>query len=194
MKSLGFLEQTTIELPERGKPLIPNRWNNETQTIVATISYGYGLSVTPLHVISAAAGIVNNGKFKNPTLIKDKKQKEKRLVSLKTSKQMRDLLRTVVLKGSGKRAYIEGYDVGGKTGSARRSVQGKYAKNELNTSFIGVFPIYNPKYALLVMLDKPEKKEGDMTNDAGLNSTVIAGEIIEKIAPQLKIIPKEIKR
>ena len=193
MKKIGFLDMTEIELPEKAKPLIPEKWNKETQTVVATISYGYGLSVSPLHIITAAAGIVNNGKMHKATIIKNKKFPEKKIVSLKTSKQLRDILRTIVNRGSGKRAYTKGYDVGGKTGSARISSRGKYAQNELNTSFLGVFPIYNPKYALLVMLDHPQKKEGDRTNDAGLNSALIAGEIIENIAPQLKIIPKDVK-
>ena len=194
MKKIGFLDMTTIELPEKAKPLIPDKWNKETQTVVATISYGYGLSVSPLHIITAAAGIVNNGKMREATIIKNKKSPEKKIVSLKTSKQLRDILRTIVNRGSGKRAYTKGYDVGGKTGSARISSRGKYEQNELNTSFLGIFPIYNPKYALLVMLDHPQKKEGDRTNDAGLNSALIAGEIIENIAPQLKIIPKDVKQ
>lgn len=194
MKKIGFFEPTSIEIPEKAKPLLPNRWNKETQTVIATIAYGYGLSVSPLHIITAASGIVNNGKFKEATLIKNKPRKEKRIVSIRTSKQIRDILRLIVKKGSGKRAYAKGYDVGGKTGSARVSSGGKYNHNELNTSFIAVFPIYNPKYTLLVMLDRPKKKEGDRTNDAGLNAALVAGEIIENIAPQLKIIPKDIEK
>ena len=187
MKKIGFLKELPIEVPERGKPLVPRRWDEGT---IATVAFGYGLAVTPLHVITGFSAMVNGGIYHAPTLLKqDHKDPGKRVISYQTSKSMRELLRLVVVEGSGKRANVKGYEVAGKTGTANKlSEKGKYVDKKVRTTFVAAFPISNPKYALLVMMDEPKatpESWGFVTS--GWNTVPTAGKIIEAIAPQLNI-------
>ena len=142
------------EVAERGYPLVPRRWGEET---TATVGYGYGISITPLHLVSAFAGVINGGIYHEPTLLKDNKNREShRVVSFNTSKEMRKLLRGVVVEGSGKRANVLGYEVAGKTGTANKLVNGKYVDKKVMTSFLATFPASNPQYALFLMMDEPK--------------------------------------
>ena len=187
MKKIGFLDELPIEVPERGKPLVPRRWDEGT---IATVAFGYGLAVTPLHVITGFSAMINGGIYHTPTLLKqDHKNPGKRVISYQTSKSMRELLRLVVVEGSGKRANVKGYEVAGKTGTANKlSEKGKYVDKKVRTTFVAAFPISNPKYALLVMMDEPKatpESWGFVTS--GWNTVPTAGKIIEAIAPQLNI-------
>ena len=112
-----------------------------------------------------------------------------RVLSDNTSKQMRKLLRAVVTDGSGRRANVAGYEVGGKTGTANKlDTNGKYGQKHVRTTFLSAFPISNPKYALLVMLDDPKAtKETFGFSTAGWNAVPAASEIITTVAPQLNI-------
>lgn len=188
LEKIGFFEELNIEVAERGKPLVPKRWGEGT---IATVAFGYGLAVSPLHVVTGYAAMVNGGIYHNPTLIKDgpKTKDGHRVISYNTSKQMRELMRLVVTDGSGKRANVPGYEVAGKTGTANKlNEKGKYVDKKVRTTFVSAFPISNPKYALIVMLDEPKPlKETWGFVTSGWNTVPTAAKIIEAIAPQLNI-------
>jgi cell division protein FtsI (penicillin-binding protein 3) len=191
LKKIKFMERLKMEIVETARPLVPSAdsWK-KTDSKIATIGYGYGISVTPLHIISAYSAMINGGIYYEPTLIKGAgtKASGERVISDNTSRQMRKLMRAVVTKGSGQKANIKGYDVGGKTGTANKLVNGTYNQKSVVTTFVSAFPISNPQYALLVMMDNPKRtKETFGYNTAGWNSVPTAAEIIKKIAPQLNV-------
>ena len=153
---LGLLNPMRFEIREVGYPLVPNPWRKVN---TYTASYGHGLATTPLQMSAAVATIVSDGMLVSPTLVKRDTQNplsEVRLVSADTSEKMRKLLRLVVTKGTGKKADAKGFAVGGKTGTAEKSVNGRYDKNLLISSFVGAFPMNNPKYVVMVMVDEPK--------------------------------------
>lgn len=192
LKKIRFLEKLDMELVETAKPLVPekNRWK-QSDSKVATIGYGYGISVSPMHIIAAYAAVVNGGIYYSPSVLVngDNARRGQRILSDNTSKQMRKLMRSVVTEGSGKRANVLGYEVGGKTGTANKlGDDGKYMQKKVRTTFISAFPISDPQYALLVMMDEPKAtKETFGFSTAGWNSVPTASEIISAVAPQLNI-------
>lgn len=176
-----------FELPEIAKPhfLSENRWGDVS---MATISYGYGINSTPLHIITAFASIVNGGLYRQPTLLSDSKHEAKRVVSEQTSESMRGFLRAVVMRGTGKRANVEGYQVIGKTGTADKLEDGRYNHKKSMSTFISAFPASSPRYALLVVMDNPKaSKETYGYTTAGWNAVPISKNIISAVAPQLNI-------
>lgn len=187
LENLGFFAPfTDFEIPEKAKPSFQSQ-QNWTDITMATVSYGHGISVTPLHVITAFSALMNGGIYHAPTLIKSSvKKPSRRVISERTSEQMRPLLRDVILYGSGKKAEVQGYEVAGKTGTAQKVVNGKYIEKCVTNSFLSVFPASNPLYALLVILDEPKAiKETYGFNTSGWNAAPTAGKIISEIAPQL---------
>ena len=191
MERLNLLSPLKCELPEKASPQKPFQWG-EIET--ATIGYGYGLALSPLHMISAFSALMNGGIYHQPTFLKQnqKQDVEWRVVSEKTSRQMRHMMRAVADIGSGKKANINGYLVGGKTGTAQIIENGKYAKGKTRTSFIGAFPMDDPQLAVYVFYIHPRAKEGDWGfYDAGWNACPTAGKIIKQIAPLLGIEKKE---
>ena len=188
LEKLGFFEPLDIEVAERGYPLVPKRWGDGT---IATVAFGYGIAVSPLHVITGYSAVVNGGIYHSPSLIKGsaKGKDGHRVISFNTSKAMRKLMRLVVTDGSGKRSNVPGYEVGGKTGTANKlSAQGKYVDKKVRTTFVSAFPISNPKYALIVMMDEPKAlKETWGFVTAGWNTVPTASKIITAIAPQLNL-------
>lgn len=189
LDNLGFFDKvSSIEVAEKAKPLIPSneQWGEST---IATVGYGYGISVTPLHLIAAFAPVVNGGIYHEPTLVKGaKNSKSHRVLSHNTSQQMRKLLRGVVVQGSGKRANVAGYEVAGKTGTAQKLVNGRYIDKKVMTSFLATFPVSDPKYALFLMMDEPKAtKETWGFVTSGWNTVPTAGKIIAAIAPQLDL-------
>ena len=192
LEKIKFFDRLNLELVETAQPLVPakNRWSQSDST-VATIGYGYGISISPLHIISAYAAVVNGGIYHTPSVLQNNGTPKDgtRVLSDNTSKQMRKLMRAVVTQGSGKRANITGYEVGGKTGTANKlDANGKYMNKKVRTTFISAFPISNPKYALLVMLDEPKAiKETFGFSTSGWNAVPTGAEIISMIAPQLNI-------
>ena len=176
-----------FEVTEKAKPLLlsEKRWSEHS---MATISYGYGISTTPLHIISAFSAIVNGGIYHEPTLLAETKDKGRRVVSQQTSEKMRTLLRAVVVRGTGRRANVEGYQVFGKTGTADKLVNGRYDHKKSISTFISGFPASNPKYALLVVFDDPKGlKETFNHTEAGWNAVPTTKNIITAVAPQLNI-------
>lgn len=187
LRNLGLFEPIeAFEVAEKASPSIPRRWGEET---TATVAYGYGMSVTPLHIVSAFSAVVNGGTYYTPTLLKQQEKPQgHKIISSKTSKAMRSLLRGVVTKGSGRRANVPGYEVAGKTGTANKLVNGRYVNKKVMTSFVATFPVSQPKYALFVVMDEPKaSKETFGFATSGWNTVPTAGKIIEAIAPQLNV-------
>jgi len=181
---LGLLSAVQSELPERQRPLYPKNWG-EVET--ATIGFGHGISVTPLAFVTAAATIVNGGRKIVPTFLRHPEDaRGEQLIKPETSAVMRGLLRYVVTNGTGKKADVPGYDVGGKTGSAEKNNGHVYVAHRLITSFCGVFPIDDPRYLVFVMLDEPHgTKETFGVALAGYTAAPLAGKVIARIAPML---------
>lgn len=188
LRKAGMLKKIPLELPEAGQPLYPRRWR-PVNTL--TISFGHGIAVTPVHLVAAVGGIVNDGVMVRPTLLKRRNGRplsQRRIVSAKTSRILRGLMRRVVTEGTGKRANAKGYRVGGKTGTAEKAGRGGYRRKALLSSFIAAFPMNRPRYVLLVSLDEPKgnkKSHGYAT--AGWVAAPAAKEIIERIAPILRV-------
>ncbi len=198
LAELNLLDTINFELEEIGSPL-NFLWN---KCKLETVSYGHGITTTPLQAAAAYASISNGGIKVNPTLIKNNNHgiEKTRIVDIDTSKQINSILRQVVTNnhGTASLAEVSGYDVGGKTGTAKKSIDGKYTNKKL-TSFISVFPTLDPQYILLVLLDEPKpaphvvynyrgtKISGINRNESGWNSAYVAGKIIRKIGPILAI-------
>lgn len=190
LQRLGLLSPVDLELPELGTPIYPNIWR-EINTV--TISYGHGIAVSPVHVATAVGAMVNGGRLIRPTLIKRASLHDDevtRVISQKTSEQMRLLMRLVVTQGSGKQANIPGYVVGGKTGSAELARAGGYSEDQVRTSFVAAFPIHAPRYVVLVLLDEPQGIEETYNfRTAGWNAVPTVGRIVAEIAPILGVNP-----
>lgn len=188
--ALGLLDPVPVELPETIEPQRPLRWN-ELETM--TISYGHGLSVSPLHLVAGIGALVNGGEYVQPTLlVRDAANPAtvRPVLSRQTSENMRRLFRLVVRDGTGKSADARGYLVGGKTGTAEKAVGRGYARKRLITSFVGAFPMHAPRYVVLVMLDEPQAtKQTFGYATAGWNAAPTVGRIIPRIAPLLGVAP-----
>ncbi len=187
-----FLTALPIALPEKGRPIVQKKWD-DVET--ATIGYGYGLAVSPLHLVAGFAALVNGGMYQTPTFIKGGNQDTflEQVLTPKTSEKMRSMLRGVVEIGSGKSANIKGFNVIGKTGTAQMQdpATGKYIEGKVRTSFIGAFPMDKPEYIVYVMLENPSKRKEDWNfNTAGWNACPTGGRIIEAIAPVLGVEPR----
>lgn len=151
---LGLLKKANFEIDEIGAPIIPSPWR-EINTLTA--SYGHGIAVSPLQLISATSSIVNGGLKVIPHLVlqDEKNIALTRIISKTTSLKMRQLMRLVVKEGTARKADVKGYSIGGKTGTADKNINGRYEKNSRIATFVGAFPIDNPKYAILIMVDEP---------------------------------------
>jgi len=190
--ALGLLEATPVELVEASgaKPLLPPRWS-ELSTM--TISYGHGLSTSPLHLAAAYSSILNGGLRVRPTLLRQTGPKMgERVVSERTSEQARSMLRQVVVRGTASFGEVEGYAVGGKTGTADKpKPTGGYYKDKVVATFASVFPAHDPKYVLIVTLDEPVETSGPKPRrTAGWTSVPVAAEIIRRAAPLLGLRPE----
>jgi cell division protein FtsI (penicillin-binding protein 3) len=189
---LGLLKPSPIELPENGAPLVPNPWRDIN---TMTIGFGHGISVTPVQLATAAAATVNGGILVPPTILKHAPGETiiaHRVVSERTSQEMRKLFRLVVSGGTGKNADAKGYMVGGKTGTAEKAEGHHYARHALLSSFLGVFPINAPRYLVLAMLDEPhgnKKSHGFATG--GWVAAPAVRQVVERIAPMLGVMPVE---
>ncbi|HWC63532.1 MAG TPA: penicillin-binding transpeptidase domain-containing protein, partial [Rhizomicrobium sp.] len=189
LANLGLLRPVKTELPETARPLYPRNWGTiET----ATVGFGQGISVSPLSFVAAAASVVNGGRRINPTFIKQPPGTDNRgpqVMKPETSAQMRALLRYVVTNGTGKKADIPGYDVGGKTGSAQvPGPGGHYIPHALRTSFFAAFPVNDPRYVVFVLMDQPHgTKETGGFALAAYTAVPAAAKVISRIAPLLGV-------
>ncbi|WP_346914741.1 penicillin-binding protein 2 [uncultured Roseibium sp.] len=188
---LGFLERPHTELPENAAPLLPPKWS---ELAAMTISFGHGISVTPMQTAVAAAALVNGGTLLPPTFFPRSSDKVKalgkRVVSEETSRIMRYLFRLNVLSGSGRNADVPGYTVGGKTGTAEKVENGVYVSNKRRNSFLSAFPMDDPRYVVLVVVDEPKPEKGKYGATAGLNAAPTVGAIIRRAAPMLGVMPR----
>ncbi len=186
---LGLLRRTSIELPEQALPMYPARWRDIN---TMTISYGHGIAVSPLHLVSAVAATVNGGILRPATLMRAKSTETGgvQVFSAETSDNMRRLLRLVVENGTGRNASAPGYLVGGKTGTAEKQVNGRYKRNALISSFVGVFPSTEPRFVVYAMLDEPKGiRESFGYATGGWTAAPVVGGIIQRIAPLFGIAP-----
>ncbi|HYD06153.1 MAG TPA: penicillin-binding transpeptidase domain-containing protein, partial [Reyranella sp.] len=152
---IGFLRPLNTQLPELAAPLWPRHW---VRINTMTIAFGHGISVTPLHLATGSAAMVNGGILYQPSLVKRASGSDpgKRVIQTKTSQSMRQLLRLNVIEGTGKNADVKGYEVGGKTGTAEKPSRGGYRQKALISSFVGMFPMSEPKFLIVVSLDEPK--------------------------------------
>ena len=191
LASLNLLEPTNVELVEApsGRPLTPPRWG---ELATMTISYGHGVSTSPLHLAAAYSTIVNGGTEITPTLVRrETPQNGERIISEATSVAMRALLRAVVTEGTASFGEVEGYSVGGKTGTADlpRPNGGYYEDRNLNT-FASAFPMDDPQYVLIVTLQEAAELSGpEPRRTAGWTAVPVAAEIIRRTAPLLGLRP-----
>ncbi len=188
LAKMGLLTPIASEIKEVGTPIVPAQWGDlETMTV----SYGHGIAVTPLHVAALSAALVNGGRLMKPTLLKRNPSEVipfTRVVSERTSSQMRELLRMVVTQGTGSLADVPGYPVAGKTGTAEKVTRAGYARTALLNSFMGVFPAKAPRYLVLVLLDEPQPTEATKGfATAGWTAAPTAGKVIARIAPMLNV-------
>ena len=175
---------------------IPQRWD---RTEAITISYGHGLAVAPVQFAAALATLVNGGTKVTPSFrarLDGRRNGETvQLLSPSTSARMRELMRLNVThtSGTGRRADVDGYRVGGKTGTAEMAGAGGYQKKAVIASFAAAFPMDAPRYVVLVMLFQPQGQDetrGQIT--AGLNAAPVTGRIVERIAPVVGVLPRRI--
>ena len=193
LKDLGLFHPTEVELIEaKGiTPLKPKKWIDSS---TVTISYGYGLSMSPLHLAVAYATLINGGFKVTPTILKqDNKDLGRRVISAETSNQLRKILRSVVQRGTATLGNVEGYEVGGKTGTANKQKVGArgYDNDRVVSTFVSFFPVKSPRYVLLVSFDEPSYRGGKEKNErsAGWTAVPVAAEIIKRIAPLLNLRP-----
>ena len=188
---IGVLERIDTELIESAKPLVPPKWGDIAS---ATVSFGHGISISPLHTVVAAAAMINGGNYITPTFFPRSKdeaaQFSKRVISENTSELMKYLFRLNVEKGSGRNAEVPGYFVGGKTGTAEKVENGKYNPDKRFNTFLAAFPMDQPKYVVLVTVDEPKPEEGKLSATAGLNAAPTVSSIIQRIAPTLGVVPR----
>ena len=188
LKGLGLFDRVPFELAESAKPQIQERWIDLTRV---TVSYGHGISVTPLALATAIGAMLNDGLYVAPTLqMRDAANapETRRVFSSSTSQTMRDMMRYVVTHGTGRRAAVHGYGVMGKTGTAEKPKEGGYDEKALVTSFVGAFPYTDPTYVVMISYDEPKAVEGTHGYaTAGWNAAPTTGKIIERIAPMLGV-------
>jgi len=192
LRSLGLMDATPLELSEArtGRPLTPPNWS-ELSTM--TISYGHGLSTSPMNLAAAYSTIVNGGTLVRPTLLRqDRPQIGPRVISESVSRQAVDMLRGVVTRGTASFGDVAGYQVGGKTGTADKPLErgGGYYDDKVIATFASVFPAADPQYVLIVMLDEPSIDAlGETRRTAGWTAVPVAAEMIRRVAPLLGMRP-----
>ena len=192
LTSLGFLAPTSIELSEApsGRPLSPRQWS-EISTL--TISYGHGLSASPLHLAAAYATIANGGTRVTPTLLKSSElQQGERVLSPEVAAEAVSMMRQVVVRGTASFGEVPGYEVAGKTGTADKPMPtGGYYKDKVIATFAATFPASAPQYVLVVTLDEPVETSGtEPRRTAGWTAVPVAAEMIRRIAPLLGMRPQ----
>ncbi|MEP4290434.1 MAG: penicillin-binding protein 2, partial [Rhizobiaceae bacterium] len=188
---MGLLSKMEgLELPEIARPTQPKKWKKVNSI---TISYGHGISTTPLQTAVAAAALVNGGKLIPPTLFPRTAEQAdalaRQVLKPQTSDAMRYLLRLNVVKGSGRRAEVPGFLVGGKTGTAEKVINGGYSNKHRFNAFLSAFPVNDPQYVVLVIVDEPKPEEGKRYATAGMNAAPAVANIVKRSAPLLDVQP-----
>ncbi len=193
MRALGMNERPYIELPAKGHPLWPG--DDWARITTMTVSYGHGIAVTPLHLASAYAALVNGGIWRPATLRKlepNQIPQGRRVFKASTSARLRQMLRMIVVYGTGRKADAPGFRIGGKTGSAEKPGAGGYRRTSLVSTFAAAFPMDHPRYVVIAMLDEPKgtaATSGQRT--ASWNAAPVVGRVVPRIGPLLGIMPDE---
>jgi cell division protein FtsI (penicillin-binding protein 3) len=192
-RALGFDQPAQIELRERSRTLWPRDWSRAT---VLTSGFGHGIAITPLHLASAYSALVNGGVWRPATLMKVEPGRVppgRRVYSEQTSHRMRQLLRLIVTNGTGRNANVPGFRIGGKTGTAEKvSTVGGYSRSVNVSTFAAAFPMDQPRYVVLVMMDAPRanaQTHGQTT--AAWTAAPVVANVISRTGPLLGIIPDE---
>jgi cell division protein FtsI (penicillin-binding protein 3) len=192
LANFGMLKTPPVELPETGAPLAPARWR---EINAMTISYGHGLAVSPLQLANGVAAIVNGGRLRPVTILKRAPggaPEGAAVIDEATSRHMRELMRLVVVHGTGKNADAKGYDVGGKTGTADKQMGRGYRRDARMASFVGAFPIHEPRFVVLAMIDEPKgnaSTHGYATG--GWIAAPVVRRIVERLAPLAGLAPDD---
>ena len=191
MQALGFNDRPAIELPAKGFPIWPRGdWSRIT---TMTVSYGHGVALTPLHLASAYAALVNGGIWRPATLRKlapgDVPQ-GRRVWAAATSARMRQLLRMIVVDGTGRKAAAEGFRVGGKTGTAEKPGRYGYQKTSVIATFAAAFPMDRPRFVVIAMLEEPQGTQATSgQRSAAWNAAPVISRVIPRIGPLLGVMP-----
>ncbi|ODT74939.1 MAG: cell division protein [Pelagibacterium sp. SCN 64-44] len=191
LSRIGFDQPIRIELPEVTRPNVPAQFS---EVVAATASFGHGFSVSPMHMTRALAAFVNGGKLIDPTMFPvegDVLANAPQVITQETSARLRYLLRFNGIVGSGSRMnrLAEGYRVGGKTGTAEKVIDGRYGSGKNLNVFVTAFPMEEPRYVMLILLDEAERENPQSGNTAGWNAGEVSGRIIARIAPMLGVPP-----
>lgn len=193
LDNLGMFEPLPVELPEVGTPLAPATWRPVN---TMTIGFGHGIAVSPLHLVDGVAASINGGMLYKPTIVASEFRQgdrtPRRVFKKRTSEEIRKLMRLTVESGTGRNADAIGYAVGGKTGTAEKPSSHGYQGRRLLSSFVGAFPIGNPRYVVLAMLDEPKgnkKTFGYATG--GWVAAPVVRRVVERMAPMLGMPPVE---
>ncbi len=193
-KALGFYDPPYIELKEKGRPLKPGYWSRAT---TMTTAYGHGIAVTPLHLASSYAALVNGGVWRPATLYKvapGKAAKGRQIFSARTSYQMRQMLRLIVTEGTGRKGDAAGFRVGGKTGTAEKAGVGGYNKSVNVSTFAAAFPMDAPRYVVIAMLDAPKgTAETYGLTTAAWTAAPVVSKVIARTGPMLGVYPDAAK-
>ncbi|WP_306051633.1 peptidoglycan D,D-transpeptidase FtsI family protein [Oceaniradius stylonematis] len=188
---LGLLDRMDTQLPEVARPTEPSEWK---QLNSITISFGHGVSTTPLQTAVAAAALVNGGKLIPPSFLPRSQAQANavaaQVIKPETSAMMRYLFRLNVENGSGRRAEVDGFFVGGKTGTAEKVINGRYSSDHRFNAFLGAVPMDDPQYVVLVIIDEPKPEEGQQSATAGLNAAPTVGRVIRRAVPLLGLTPR----
>ena len=192
-RALGFDQPAHIELRERSRTLWPRDWGRAT---VLTSGFGHGIAVTPLHLACAYAALVNGGVWRPATLMRiepGRAAQGRRVYSEATSRRMRQLLRLIVTNGTGRRANVPGFRIGGKTGTAEKvSSVGGYSRNVNVSTFAAAFPMDEPRYVVVVMMDAPRPTAANQgVTTAAYTAAPVVASVIARTGSLLGVIPDE---
>lgn len=187
---LGLLSRMDTELPEVARPTEPKVWK-KVHSITA--AFGHGFSTTPLQTAVGVSALVNGGYLMPPTFLTRTKEQAlasaTKVVSDYTVDGMRYLYNLNAEKGSGKRGTVPGYRVGGKTGTAEKVVNGRYSNEKNFNAFVAVFPMDNPQYIVLTVIDEPKRENSTRSATAGVTAAPLASNIIRRSAAMLGVKP-----
>lgn len=196
LEAFGFKDKTGIDLPGEGGSIIQNM-KSAGPVGLATMSFGHGISITPIQLMTAISSVANDGKLMQPRIVKELSDDSgnvihryepkfvRQVLSEKTAKELKLIMESVVTDGSGKKAYIPGFRVGGKTGTADKIVDGRYAKGKVYSSFVSVAPVNDPKVAVLFIVDEPQG-----THFGSLTAAPAVQEIVRDTLRYLEVEPQ----
>lgn len=194
LSRMKFDQRVQFELPEMRVPSLPKDFS---EVGAATASFGHGLSVSPLHMLTAYAAFVNGGNYIAPTLYKRSVAQAEplyeRVIRPETSAEIRYLMRLNAISSGGSGSQMNkaalGYRVGGKTGTAEKVVDGRYSSNKVTNFFASAFPLDNPRYAMVIMVDEPKAENPQSGTTAGWNAGALTGRVVQRVAPMLGVAP-----